>query len=564
VNIAHRPIDRIQRALLNARQHIEECPDDPKAMIEGAQELMAACGNDVHATLGVALRALTLAEGRAAEALAAFKALKAQIEERPRLAWVLSPVFKFGLNGEARSMLYTARVGHDTAGVECTTLPEGNGHATLVVPPPLSLCYVDASGGIYLGEAGVPPALLAEEHTVVSVNEDSPWPGIDEIVVVEDGQERRRVLFAPAGFARQIAAKLAAGDHVMVRSEGGVVRRLVKDGGAVAQPDWLEFLGPDGPALADLVFPDRLRRDWDRDLRRMIAGRTFWVGLIGPTGTGKTEAVERCAREAGRRTGKRVALIRISIATVGSIYHSGTEQNLRRAFRQATQLAKEGCIVVMLVDEVDAMLGDSLGRHEGSVDRRVRLAFQDLSGLVKSGVAVYATMNARTDSWLPSAIARRFTWRSYPRPTRGQIAKVAALYADPEALRCLGLDTEEFGGRIADFLYSDRFIVAKVHFHSGHTQDIRARDLHVCSPGKIKSIVTDFCGDVGDEVDPVTLETLWERMDHEFRAADLNSANVFEVTFLKRMPHEQVNQVELVRPGESASPRAQPSAFARV
>lgn len=539
--------DRIEQTLHAAAERLSESPDDIEVLRTASAELAAVFGGDSQTAAAVALRAYALAERQAGQAIEALKAMKKQIEERPRLAWVLSPAFPFGHNGGGRQMLYTARVGRDTSAVECTTLPDANGAEKPDVPAPLSLCFVDGSGAFYLGKVGIPPILPSEEHTALAASADTQWPEIGE-VVVSDGMERRLVLFSRRAVAQRIAELLEAGDTVVVRSEGGIVSRVVRET-AGATPIWLEFLEPDGPSLQDLVLPSWLRADWERDFRRLAAGQTFWVGLLGPTGTGKTEAVKRFAREAGRRAGKRAALIHLSIAHVGSAYYSETEREILRAFKRATKLAKEGCAVTILFDEVDSLLGDSRGRFEGSVDRRVRLTVQECSSELGDGVAVYATMNARADSWLPSPLARRFEeWREYPRPTRGQITRVAAFYAKPDALARLGVGPEEFGGRIADFLYSDRFVVGRVHFHSGHALDVRARDLHVCSPGKVKALVTGFCDEVLADGNGMALDPLWQRMEREFRAADLNSANVFEVTFLPRPVHEEVSQVEHVRP----------------
>lgn len=549
--------ERFEHTLVNIAARVREKPDDIHGLGVAVEEVAAMCGGDLRTAAVVAIRAFALARGQAEEAIAALRAVKAQIEERPQLAWVLSPAFDVPLRTGTRRMIYTARIGRDISGVQVSAVAagdsngngngNGNGSAKVEVPPPLSMGLVDASGSFFLGVAAVPPMLPCEEHTALAANPKTEWEGVGE-VLVSDTMERRMVLYCRKAVAERVAELLAAGDSVVVRSEGGIVSRIVKES-AGANPPWLEFLEPDGPSLGDLVLPSWLKAAWERDFRRLLAGSTFWVGLIGPTGTGKTEAVKRFAREAGSRSGKRAALIHISIAHVGSVYYSETEREILRAFKRASMLAKEGCAVTILFDEVDSLLGDSKGRFEGNVDRRVRLTVQEVSGELGPGVAVYATMNARSDSWLPTPLARRFEWRKYPRPTRGQMMRVAGLYATPEALKRLKVAAEEFAGRVADFLYNDRFLVGRVHFHSGHTLDIHARDLHVCSPGKLKALLAAFCDEVAADGHSVTLETLWEWIERDLCAADINDHNVFDVTFLTRPAHETVSHVELLAPG---------------
>ena len=46
------------------------------------------------------------------------------------------------------------------------------------------------------------------------------------------------------------------------------------------------------------------------------------------------------------------------------------ERAIGRAFQRSRKLAEEGFIVVILLDEADALVGNSEGRYEGGADRR--------------------------------------------------------------------------------------------------------------------------------------------------------------------------------------------------
>lgn len=154
------------------------------------------------------------------------------------------------------------------------------------------------------------------------------------------------------------------------------------------------------------------------------------------------------------------------------------------------------------------------------------------------GVAVYLTMNARPSSWLPSAIARRFERREYPRAGRSQMEAVARLYARNEAraLERLGLGPDEFAAALVANLWSDERVVAVGHFHSGRALAVRARDLQTASPGKVRELIETFASDVAAG-EATSLEQLYLMLDREFRAAELTVRNIRELTFLKQ-PHD--------------------------
>ena len=112
------------------------------------------------------------------------------------------------------------------------------------------------------------------------------------------------------------------------------------------------------------------------------------------------------------------------------------------------------------------------------------------------------------------------------------------------ALKQLALTPKEFGQALADNLYSDKRVVALGHMHSGKTIEIRARDLHNCSPGKVEDLVNIFCTDLEDGVAD-SIEYLWTMLDREFRAAALNDRNLYALTFLDEPKGDSVRSVEI-------------------
>ena len=541
-------INAALREIASALGNTDEEPN-PALLHHAIAPLMRACGDDPIAALMVACKQLALTENQRNQLVAAFKALKKQLGERPSLAWVLSRPFMYGTNGEASRRIFVSRIGRELYGMECVSVPDDITDPKQA-PNPLDLCLISGDGSTYLGKAPVTPPLQADEYMVQRVNE-STFDGISEIVVNEGPEQRRMVLFAPPDLAKTVADKLADGDLVSVQAWGRVAARIVKDGVAQHLEDWLEiYPTPEGPKLEDMVFPEWLHALWRHDVRWIVNNRGFRVALIGPTGVGKSEAVLRAGRAAAMLTKKPLALIRLSGPQVCSSFYGETERNILAAVKKAKKLSKQ-YVVVILLDEADALLGDSNGRYEGSVDRRVRLAFQQLLS-DDVGVPVYATMNPRADSWLPAPIERRFIRREYPRSCRRQIAEVSARYADEEALKKVGMPPATFGGRVADFLFNDRFVIARAILQSGAALEVRARDLHGCSPGKVKDLVVSFCTDVNDG-EPADFQVLLSNIQREFQAGTLNETNLFEMTFLKRPAHDNVKVIERVEPGTRAN-----------
>ena len=529
----------LEEKLERAAAQVTEKPeviDDPDFVHAAMGEFLGSVHGNVYGALEQAVREAIRARSQRDQLIDVVETFKRQLRERPRLSRVLGRPFELRTNGDVRRMFYAAPAGRESA-VECVCLAEPEA----VPPPPLTFCYTDAEGKFYLGEAPELPLVQLQEHSVVRVDLESEFSDAG-LVVISQGPENHSVLLADRELAAAIHAHLEEGEGVIVRHDPLVARAIVEHS-LKAPEDWLEFPALDGPALSDLVFPRWLQEEWQRDVRWMVARRPVRMLLIGPTGTGKTEGALRAGRQAARDSGRELALIRMSASHIGSSLYSETERTIRRALLRAERLARQDYVVVVLVDEADALLGNSEHRYEGSVDRRVRLSFQELSSNELEGVAVYLTMNPRSDSWLPEAIDRRFCKRRYPRTRRGQMAHICANYVRAAALEVLGITASEFGKRVADFVYASDFTVARVLMHSGQTEWVRARDLHNCSPGKLKDLIIGFCHDVEDGAAD-SLEPLWTRLDREFRSAALNEANLFEMSFLSKPDHDTVKKVE--------------------
>ena len=273
------------------------------------------------------------------------------------------------------------------------------------------------------------------------------------------------VLFASPELAKQIGARIDQGEQVKVQHNGILVHGIIESK-LTQYENWIEFPPREGRTLAQMFFPRHLADEWEMDVKAMIRGDAFMVALQGPTGVGKSSGVIAAARTAAQRSGKPFVIINMGPSTVASEFYSVTERTIKLAINRAKALAGKGYIVAILLDEMNAFLGDGQMRYEGNVDHRIRLTLQsDLSEDIK-GVAVYGTMNAGKLDWLPPAVARRFMKRSFPRTGKTQLALAAGLYADPEVLAKLSLTAEEFGNRVGDFVFSNSFVIWMAHMQS--------------------------------------------------------------------------------------------------
>jgi hypothetical protein len=487
------------------------------------------------------------------------------LKEQPIVGWVLSP--PFSLNGDGKQHVYAMPLGRDQT-PQCYRIDDGSepaaageaDHAVaatpelpVLLPPPPYLAFLEPTTRLFIRPAtGVPPApQRAEILEVVAAWPECRFEELGEIEVSEGPEDRKVTLLAERSLARDVKRRLEeGGETVSVRAELGVATGIHRSGDR-RREDWLEFPDLAGPTVKDLVFPRWLRRAWSRDIKHMVRGRGVKVLLLGPTGVGKTSAVEYAGRDMCRLAARRgvprkgFAVIRLSGPHIGSSFVHQVERTMYRAVKRARNLVRNGYFAIILADEADALLGEMGGGFEHAHNRSERLAAQELLGQDLEGVAVYLTMNPRRNSWLPAPIVRRFTRREYPRPTRSQIAAVASHYAQEHAglLKTLGMTPQEFGAAFAMNLFSDRRVVARGYLHSGRAITVRARDLHLASPGKTKELIANFAFDL-EEGEAARLDDLWAMMDREFRAGDLSASNFFEVTFLTPPRNDALRTVE--------------------
>jgi hypothetical protein len=231
---------------------------------------------------------------------------------------------------------------------------------------------------------------------------------------------------------------------------------------------------------------------------------------------------------------------------MGSSYWSQTEQNVVALKERAIDLAKEGYLVEILMDEADALLGNSDNRYESATARSVRNTFQsEFSKSLCPYCCVFLTMNIRKDSWLPAPLLRRAKKVRFPLARMGQMAQIAASYADLAAMKRLKTNPEDFGRQMSEYLFADSFRIARVHMHSGKRFDVSARDLRDMSPAKIESVVQELNEDVLDG-ELGSLNEFWPSLEREFRSTPLTEASLYELTHLDPPANDTVRKVEML------------------
>lgn len=498
------------------------------------------------------------------ELIAVLKGLK---EKNFTLGWVMSKPFGRGSATSNDKFIYIKPL-QERARIEAyqmaDDLPDGTdpddplAHTESPEPEMLSLCVIDCDARLYLGASDVPSPAIAPKickiGTVHPAEENEPFSWL-EIKNDEGGFRNEALLPCKNELAQEIQRRFDDGEEVSVRAVTGVAQAIHTVDEQETER-WLEFLDIDGPGLETLVFNRKMAREWDRIVQRLANGRGTRNLLIGPTGNGKTSGARRAAVSAARQAlqqGRKVegiAFITISSATTGSIYIHGANLQMKAALVRGEALAKKGYIVIVLIDEGDSMLGEMVG-WESHHSRSEKLTGQSLLSEEIPGLGIFLTMNdSRPNSYLPAAVAGRFTRFVYPRAGRGQMLAVARMYfaQHPEAMRVLGLSPEKAAGIFIDSLFSEQRTLATIHMQSGRKVPVLARDLpNVCCPRKVESFISTFMLDIEDELlEKPTISDLIARMDEEISTPNLLPSNIFHVTFLTKPADDNVNIIELV------------------
>lgn len=544
--------DQVIDSVIRAVRERPELLNEPKTLLEACRAMSHFAGGTEIAMSLMFKRQLEVwlklakAESEKQQLIALIEALK---EGCLALAWVLSAPYSTGCNGRAQRCVLAALLSNDgivprpfrladTEDLEAFGDPERRDPDPPAIP---FMGLVNPQAGVYVGPVRGLPVIPLPAMLVEAVSARELPNGMGEIEVSVEGVERNYFLPADLAITRAVEGRLADGERVTVRQECGVATSIhVSDR---KRDDFVEYIAPEGLQLHDLKMPARMVKEFRRDVRALTQGKPVFRIFVGPTGVGKTTSVFCVLREASRLTGKPAAIVRMSAAYIGSVFIHQTALNMRKGRKAAESLSRRGYIVAILVDEADALLGETDGM-EHSHNREERLAFQELFSQGVAGVGVYATMNARKNSWLPPAIVRRGARLVFPRTTRSQMAAVASHYVMEEALASMNVSREEFGAVFADMLYSEHHVVATAHFHSGRSLPIRARDLQICSPGKAESLVKALCEDLADG-QPGGLELMQAAIHREFQAAELNTANLFDLTFVTCPHNDTLRTVEV-------------------
>jgi hypothetical protein len=546
----------MQAIIRHSVKRVMENPGDKDALRESTHEVMMLCG-EPQIAVGTAINMTALAEGareksegEARKSEEKYDGLREKIEGSRQLAWLLSKRLEAGHNGTARNVMLAAPVGCGLRTICSVTPLEDADEQDL--PAPLTACWIDRNGMFYLGPAQTDECLLpCDEHVVESVAPSRQVPGAVELAV-DNGAAggANPVLFAVAERGRQISDLLDQGNEVRVRAVDRIVRSIADAGAGAATPEWEELVDPAAPGLDSLALTRSHQRAWQRDLKKIARGGSVYVALAGYTGTGKSAGTARFASDAARLTGKPAYLMRISPTHIGSSYVNETERTLRRVFRRAQKRIADGAIVVILLDEATSLAGAASGRYEGQHDRRVREAFQELTGKKLAGpLAVILTLNDGPDSFLSPPIAQRFKIRRYREMRRSQSGRIGSLYVSDDVVARLGTTRLAFGKALADYLYNADFVVARVTTGSG-TFPLPARSIRTfCNPARVEDLVQTLNDNAEFEDGEVSFNELYRMMEKDARAVTLNETNLYEYTFLSRAEHGQIRAVEPVRAG---------------
>ena len=225
-------------------------------------------------------------------------------------------------------------------------------------------------------------AKLAALRRMVVDGTAAPAGSGEEAVLTEEDLSRARNMVSPSALrSSALAAPLPAQGGGGLAAVGGLaeVKQRLRHVAASSRSD---------PAMAE-----RMRRLGITSLPRGVL-------LHGPPGTGKTMLARACAEAAG------INALAVSGPELLSPYVGESERQLRAAFRRARELAP----AVLIVDEIDGLVGKRAGRtgsdgDGGASSRLLSQLLVELDGAVGRGDVTVVACTNRPDR-LDAALLR--------------------------------------------------------------------------------------------------------------------------------------------------------------
>ncbi|XP_027780846.1 ATPase family gene 2 protein homolog B isoform X4 [Marmota flaviventris] len=297
----------------------------------------------------------------------------------------------------------------------CTAWPRRDGADGFV-----QLDLQCASPGAAVGERGSPGTLSLSRLSLVPcppLRRLSVWPVLrmpagapsapSPAAVLEAAQELLRnrpvsqghVVAAPPGDPGPVTALHIIGGTPNPDPAGLVTPRtciaLCREPPSAAEPQPEVSLGGLSEAADSLRELLRLPLRYPSTLAALGLAVPRGVLLVGPPGVGKTQLVRAVAREAGAE------LLAVSAPALQGSRPGETEENVRRVFQRARELASRGPSLLFL-DEVDALCPRRGGPHRTPESRVVAQVLTLLDGVCGDREVVVVGATNRPDALDPA------------------------------------------------------------------------------------------------------------------------------------------------------------------
>ncbi|KAM4832097.1 ATPase family gene 2 protein homolog B isoform X2 [Urocitellus parryii] len=297
----------------------------------------------------------------------------------------------------------------------CTAWPRRDGADGFV-----QLDLQCASPGAAVGERGSPGTLSLSRLSLVPcppLRRLSVWPVLrmpagapsapSPAAVLEAAQELLRnrpvsqghVVAAPPGDPGPLTALHIIGGTPNPDPAGLVTPRtciaLCREPPSAAAPQPEVSLGGLSEAADSLRELLRLPLRYPSTLAALGLAVPRGVLLVGPPGVGKTQLVRAVAREAGAE------LLAVSAPALQGSRPGETEENVRRVFQRARELASRGPSLLFL-DEVDALCPRRGGAHRTPESRVVAQVLTLLDGVCGDREVVVVGATNRPDALDPA------------------------------------------------------------------------------------------------------------------------------------------------------------------